>query len=158
MRTMKLERLLTVTTILAALASPVAAADHPDIAGTWALDAAKSDFGQMPAPSDLVFKVTAQGPDFTVDQSGGGQPDISLRFNTAGKEVTNQVPGGKMTSAHHWEGQALVGEVKLVTDDGSTITFKDHISYSPDGKVMTLKRAASGPMGDSQMTMVMNRK
>jgi hypothetical protein len=155
---MKLERLLAVTAALALLAVPVVAADHPDITGTWALDAAKSDFGQMGGPSDLVFKITAQGPEFTVDQSGGGQPDVSLHFNTAGKEVTNEVPGGKMTSAHHWEGQALVGEIKVVTDDGSTITFKDHISYSPDGKVMTLKRAASGPMGDSQMTMVMNRK
>ena len=155
---MKLERLLTVTAALALLAVPVVAADHPDITGTWALDAAKSDFGQMPAPGDLVFKITEQGQEFTVDQSGGGQPDISLHFNTSGKEVTNDVPGGKMTSTHRWEGQALVGEIKVVTDDGSTITFKDHISYSPDGKVMTLKRAASGPMGDSQMTMVMNRK
>jgi hypothetical protein len=155
---MKLERLLTVTTALALLAVPVVAVDHPDITGTWALDAAKSDFGQGPAPSDLVFKITAQAEEFTVEQSGGGQPDMSLHFNTSGKEVTNDVPGGKMTSTHRWEGQALVGDVKFVTEDGSTITFKDHISYSPDGKVMTLKRAASGPMGDFQMTMVMNRK
>ncbi len=155
---MKLERLLTATALVALLASPAAAADQPDITGTWVLDPAKSDFGPMPAPSDLIFKITAQGEDFTVDQSGGGQPDMSLRFNTSGKEVTNTVPGGRMTSTHRWEGQALVGDVKLVTDDGATITFKDHISYSPDGKVMTLKRAASGPMGDSQMTMVMNRK
>lgn len=155
---MRLERLVVVTGLLAVLGGPVGATDHPDITGTWALDPAKSDFGPMPPPGDLVFKVTAQGEDFTVDQSGGGQPNSTLRFNTAGKEVTNTVPGGRMTSTHRWEGQALVSDVKLVTDDGATITFKDHISYSADGKVMTVKRAISGPMGDGQMTMVMNRK
>jgi hypothetical protein len=155
---MELERLMTVTAALALMTLPVAAADHPDITGTWTLDAATSDFGPMPAPGDLVFKITVQGPDFTLDQSGGGQADMSLRFNTSGKEVANDLPGGRMTSSHHWEGQVLVGEIKLVTGDGATITFRDQISYSLDGKVMTVKRSASGPMGDGQMTMVLNRK
>ncbi len=157
-RRMRHERLLILTALLAVLVSPAVAADHPDMTGSWALDASKSDFGQRPVPGDLAFKITAQGEQFTVLQTGGGEPDTTLHFNTSGKEVTNTVPGGRMTSTHRWAGAVLVSDVKLVTDDGATILFKDHISYSPDGKVMTVKRTISGPMGDGQMTIVMSRK
>jgi len=143
---------------LALLASAALAAGHPDITGTWAVDPSKSDFGPMPSATDLAFKITAQGDDFTVVQTGAGQPETTLRFNTSGKEVTNEVPGAKMTSAHHWEGAVLVGEIKLLAGDGSTVTFKDRITYSPDGKVMTLSRDITGPGGPSQMKLVMNRK
>ncbi len=155
---MRLQRLLILIAFLAVLASPAAPADHPDITGSWVLDPAKSDFGPMSPLSDLAFKVTAQGEEFTVLQTGGGQAETTLRFNTSGKEVTNDIPGGRMTSTHHWEGPILASDVKIVTDDGGTILFKDHISYSPDGKAMTVKRTISGPMGDGQMTIVMNRK
>ena len=53
---------------------------------------------------------------------------------------------------------ALVGELKIATDDGNDLIFKDRISYSADGKVMTLDRAVSGPMGDGKMKIVMNKK
>jgi hypothetical protein len=156
---MKLERLTTVAAALALLASPVLAADHPNMSGTWTIDASKSDFGATPVPSDLVLKITVEGQEFRVVQTGGGGGDFDLHFNTAGREATNDLPNGtKMTSTHHWEGDTLVGEIKFVTGDGSAITFKDRIGYSPDGKVMTLQRAISGPTGDSQMKLVLNRK
>lgn len=150
---------LLTTPALALLAGPALAAEHPDIAGTWILDAPKSDFGTMPAPADLTFTIKAQGDEFSVLQTGGGQPDLDLHFNTSGKEVVNQLPGGpKMTSTHHWEGAVLVGVIAVAGDDGGGATFKDRISYSPDGKVMTLERAISSPMGDGQLKMVLNRK
>jgi hypothetical protein len=143
---------------LALFCSPVLAADHPDIAGTWIVDVAKSDFGPMPAPPDLQFEIKAQADDFTVKQTGGGQPEVELRFNTAGKEMTNQIPGAQMTSTHHWEGSVLVGEIKIAADDGNKITFKDRNSYSADGKVMTMSREITSLLGDAKMTIVMNRK
>jgi hypothetical protein len=75
------------------LSSPVLAADHPNMTGKWLLDPVKSNFGAMPAPSDLVFDIRASGDEFTMKQTGGGQPDTELRFNTSGKEVTNELPG-----------------------------------------------------------------
>jgi hypothetical protein len=155
--TMKLERLICVVSTLAALASPLRAAEHPNMAGTWTIDAAKSDFGPMPVPADMVLTVKVDGPEFHVHQTGGGQPDIDLHFDTSGKEVTNDVPGAKMTSTHRWDGDVVAGEITIAADDGSKLTFKDRISYSPDGKVMTLKRDISGPMGDGKMTIVMNK-
>jgi hypothetical protein len=63
-----------------------------------------------------------------------------------------------MTSTHRWEGDVVVGEIKLVADDGTHLTFKDRMTYSPDGKVMTLSRAITGPTGESQMKVVANKK
>lgn len=48
--------------------------------------------------------------------------------------------------------------MQIASDDGNTMTFKDRISYSADGKVMTLDRDMSGPMGDGKMKIVLNRK
>jgi len=140
------------------LANLVLAADHPDMSGTWAIDAPKSDFGQGPVPDDLLLKVKVEGSDFYVQQTGGGQSDLDLHFSSAGKEITNEVPGAKITGAYHWEGAVLVGELKIAADDGNTMTFKDHISYSGGGKVMTLDREASGAMGDQKLKIVLNKK
>jgi hypothetical protein len=154
---MKLERLWTLAAALALLASPALAA-HPDMSGTWLLDPAKSDFAQVPIPADLTLTIKVEGPEFYVNQTGGGQPDIALHFSTSGKEVTNDLPGAKMVSTHRWEGEAMVGEIRILTDDGNKMTFHDQITYSPDGKVMTLKSDMSGPMGEAQIRVVMNKK
>ncbi len=156
---MELSRLTTVAVALAALATPAIAADHPDINGSWLIDTGKSAFGQAPIPADLDFKMKTEGQDFTVTQTGGGQPESTLRLNTSGKEVTNELPGGeRITSTHRWEGNVLVGDITLVTADGTKLAFKDRISISPDGKVMTMKRDTTGPMGQSQITLVMNKQ
>ncbi len=155
---MRYQRLIPVAGAFVLLASLVLAADHPDMSGTWTVDSARSDFGPSPVPDDLTLKITVEGQEFHVHQSGGGQSDLDLHFNTSGKEVTNDMPGARMTSTHHWDGDALVGEIKIATGDGGNMTFKDRISYSADGKVMTLKRDISGPMGEGQMKIVMNKK
>jgi hypothetical protein len=155
---MRTRSLILTTAVLALAGLPLAAAEHPDITGTWTIDAAKSDFGPMPAPSDLTVTVTASGDDFSVLQKGGGQPDLELRFNTSGKEVANELPNGKMTSVHRWEGAVLVGDITFTLADGTKVTFSDRSTYSADGKSMTTERKISGPMGEGQMKMVLNRK
>jgi hypothetical protein len=151
-------RLLSLIAATLVLSNPAAAAERPAIAGKWLVDAGKSDFGANPVPPDLVFEITTQGEDFLVKQTGGGQPELELQFNTAGREVTNQMPGARMTSIHRWDGDALVGELKIAADDGNRMTFKDRITYSADGKVMTMAREISGLTGDGRMTIVMNRQ
>jgi hypothetical protein len=155
---MKSLRLVSLAALLALLSSPVIAADPPDMTGVWLVDIAKSDFGPMPAPSDLRLDIRTEAGEFYVKQSGGGQPEVELHFNTSGKEVTNELPGARMTSTHRWEDAVLVGELKIVTDDTTTLTFKDRTTYSPDGKVMTSDRTLSGPMGEVKMKLVLNKK
>jgi hypothetical protein len=155
---MKLQSLLLLAGTAVLLASPVLADTHPDISGTWMIDAAKSDFGPQPPADDMQLKIRVEGADFFVNQSGGGQGDVDLHFSTDGKEIVNELPGAKLKGAYHWDQKVLVGELKVETDDGNTITFKDRISYSGDNKVMTLDRDMSGPMGDAKVKLVLNRK
>ncbi len=155
---MTLKKTIAVLAVALALAGVSVAAEHPEVTGTWALDAAKSDFGPAPVPTDLVVTITGKAPDYQIHQTGAGQPDMDLKFSTSGQPVTNQVGGAKMTSTHRWEGDVITGEVALDTPDGTRITFKDRITYSPDGKVMTTERTINSPMGEGRMKMVMNRK
>jgi hypothetical protein len=134
------------------------AADHPDLSGTWVVDANRSDFGTMPVPEDLVIKLKVSGPELHVTQLSGEQSQIDMLFNTEGKEMTNNLPGAKMTSKHRWEADVLVGEIKITGDDGNTVIFRDRISLSADGKVQTVERGVRGPGGDSQMKLVFNKK
>ena len=155
---MKPERLLLLSAAVALLATSVPAADRPDLSGSWALDAASSDFGPAPVPGGLVLTIRMQGASFDVTQTGGGGPELVLHFDTSGQQVTNEIPGAKMTSTHRWEGDALVGEIRIAAEDGMALLFKDRISCSRDGKVMTLTRDIDGPNGAARMKMVMNRK
>ena len=52
----KLQRLIPVAVAAVLLAGFAVAAGHPDISGTWAIDAAKSDFGPNPVPDDLTLQ------------------------------------------------------------------------------------------------------
>jgi hypothetical protein len=130
----------------------------PDLSGTWVLDSVKSDFGGIPIPSDLIIKVVANGAVLRATQSGGGQPDMTMTFDTEGKEMVNEFPGGRMKSKHRWEGEILVGEIKITSDEGQSMTFHDKTSLSADGKVQTVERLMEGPGGEARMRMIWNKR
>jgi hypothetical protein len=78
--------LAVAVTALAFVSLPLLAAEHPDITGTWAIDAPKSDFGAMPAPNDLVVTVKAAGDGKTMTterQISGptGEGQMRMVFN-----------------------------------------------------------------------------
>ena len=97
---------------IAALASLAPAADKPNFSGNWVLDADKSNFGPMPAPTTMTRKVDHHDPAMTVDQTttGGPQGDqtATMKYSTDGKETTNSMMGNDMKSKAVWEGKTLV--------------------------------------------------
>lgn len=146
--------------VLPLVAAVSAAGERPDIAGVWQIDPAASHLGPAPVPQDLVLEITTKGDEFVVRQTGGGQPELTLTFNAAGKEAENFLPNGRMISVHRWEGRDLVAQIRILADDGSRMTFTDRISYSADGTVMTMKREISGSFAEEpmQVTIVARRK
>lgn len=127
----------------------------PDITGTWKINMQKSDFGSTnPPPDDLTFKVrTGEGSAFHVTQLIGGTT-LEFRFSTDGKEQVNDAGGATMTSVHRWQGDVLVGEYKVKRPDGSEVPQKDRITYSADGKLMTIERQ----IADFSMKYVLDRQ
>lgn len=149
-------RLLT----LALLAASAAFAST-DFTGSWKLNSAKSDFGQLPKPSALTEKVTHADPKLTIETKMAGDQGefaFSATYSTDGKETTNQSFGGSQAkSVANWDGETLVIDTKGSFGD-NPYAMKERRSLSPDGKVLTIQRHFSSPMGDADQKIVLDKE
>ena len=65
----------------------------PSLSGEWKMVPAKSDFGQMPAPTSMVQKITHNDPELKVvstQVSERGEFTTELTYTTDGKECANK--------------------------------------------------------------------
>ena len=86
MRTMRRTGLMLAGLLV--LAASASAQTKPNFSGDWKMNAAKSNFGQMPAPSSLTEKITHTDPSLKVQtaQSGDfGDFNSDFSFTTDGK-------------------------------------------------------------------------
>lgn len=128
--------------------------EHPSMAGSWKMDAAKSDFGG-PTPAKYEATLSFDGHSCSLRQSSD-QGDSELKFRDDGQESTNEVQGMTMKSKMHWEGEALVGE-HVYSGSGFEMTFTDRTFVSPDGRVLTIDRIGHTPSGERKIHIVMVR-
>jgi len=150
-------RLLT----LALIAASAAFAATPDLSGTWKLNVPKSSFGQFPAPSSMVQKVTHAEPKLTVSVkqvSDRGEFESASNYTTDGKECTNTGFGGSETkSVVKWEGETLNIDTKGTFGDNA-FTMKDKWTVSADGKVLTIVRHFSSAMGELEQKLTLEKE
>jgi hypothetical protein len=158
MRTMRRRALILAGLVL--LATSASAQTRPNFSGEWKLNTAKSNFGQMPAPSSLTQKIAHNDPDLKVQTAQTGDFDLNtdFSFTTDGKECQNSVGNDfHMTSTVTWQGDILVFDSKL-DFQGNAMTGTDKWSLSPDGKTLTVQRHFSGPMGEGEAVMVLDKQ
>ena len=133
----------------------------PNFSGDWKLNAAKSTFGAMPAPSSLTEKITHNDPQLKVQtaQSGDfGDFNSDFSFTTDGKECPNSMGADfHMTSVLKWEGDVLLVDSKM-DFQGNAMTGSDKWTLSPDGKTLTVQRHFNGPMGEGDSTIVLDKQ
>ena len=130
----------------------------PNLSGTWKLDTAKSNFGQMPPPASQVDTIEDSEPSIkiTVDQKGGMMGDVnySEALTTDGKSSTWAGMGGSQVSgAAHWEGNALIIDAKT-SFQGSDVKIKDTYTLSGDGATLTDVTHVESGMGNFDTTNV----
>jgi hypothetical protein len=135
---------------------------HPSLGGVWKLNAAKSNFGQGPAPASQIDTIEENEPTVKIvaDQKGGfmGDTNITTTFSTDGTPTTSTGMGGaQVTSTAHWEGGALVSNSKT-SFQGSDITIKDTITPSADGKTLTEVAHIESSMGNFDTTSVFDKQ
>ena len=141
------------------LAGVPRAAEHPNFSGDWTVNMAKSNFGQMPAPTSMTQKITHNDPDIKVvtAQSGAlGDFTSDFSFTTDGKECANQMNDFKMKSIVKWDGDTLVFDSKM-DFQGNAMSGSDKWTLSADGKTITRQQHFSGPMGEGDATVVMDK-
>ena len=147
--------------IIAALAGIALAADKPNFSGDWKMNAAKSNFGAIPAPATYTRKVTHVEPSITIEntQTGtalGDQHDTRT-YTTDGKEVSYQANGADVKAAITWDGNALLINSKA-SIQGMEIVIKDTITLADDGKTMTDAVHVASPQGDIDLALVFDKQ
>jgi hypothetical protein len=149
-----LKRLALSFLALAALfCGAIQAADHPDLTGTWKLDAAKSDFGPFPGPASMTDRIQQQSAEIVINRDRGGEP-VVIHIPLDGSERTNELRGNAMKTTAHWDGGTLVidysGEQR-----GRPAKSQERWTVAPDGKSITVIRRLSGPQGATAQTLFM---
>lgn len=136
------------------------AADKPDFTGTWKLDAAKSDFGQMPAPEKMERVIDHKDPSIkikTTQSTPNGDRTTDTAYTLDGKEQKQESPRGVIMYTPKWEGSIVVIDSKRTMNvQGQTveITGVERWSLSEDGKTMTVDSKMVAPMGELTMKAV----
>ena len=155
-------RSLTFLCAVAALSLviPAGAWAKPNFSGTWKLNSAKSDFGQMTGPEKMERTVTHEDPSLkysTVQTGPQGEVTSQMAYTTDGKPATNQTPMGEVTGAATWDGDVLNIENKREFQ-GIQITQTERWSLSEDGKTLTIDSRVAMPRGHVEMKMVFEKQ
>lgn len=147
--------------LAAVLAGPsVAAAQVPDLSGTWVLQAAKSDFGPMPAPTSRTDVFEHKEPSLKVKrtiENAQGATSADLVYAIDGKPWKNSTPNGEISSTLKWDGAVLVVESTVNTPQGEAVLV-DRFSLSSDGKTLTQERRISIGGQELAQTMVFEKR
>jgi hypothetical protein len=134
------------------------AADKPNFSGEWKMNAAKSDFGQLPPPASFVRRIEHSDPLLTIveDQSAGGANSTTTRkLTTDGKSSALELNGMAAACSAAWDGTVLTATTTL---DSVGLKFTDKMSLSADRKLLTSKIKIASPQGDADLTVVFERQ
>ena len=121
-------------------------AAHPDFSGTWVMDTAQSDKGQM-IPSKMTLKITQTPAGITVDRqqtSQMGEMTSSMKYATDGSTSKNSMSMGgnnvDVSTVVTWEGATPVftSAMKFGDNDAQSVE-----KWSLNGKNLTLNRTVN---------------
>jgi hypothetical protein len=124
------------------------------------LNAAKSDFGQFPAPSSMTQKATHDDPSLKVATkmaTDNGDFDFESTYSTDGKETSNSFGPNPMKSVAQWDGDTLTIQTKGQFGD-SEVTISDKWTLSEDGKTVTIQRHFASARGELDQKLILEKQ
>jgi hypothetical protein len=153
---------------VAALSCASFAQDHPNFAGTWKLNSAKSNPGDY-GPSAQTDVITQDVDKLTIKVSAStqmGDSNYTLTLTADGNKQTiapnsPQANMGALTLKDvtaSWTGPSLTIVANSSFQEQMDIAGKDVYSLSADGKTMTIASHASTGMGDIDTTLVFDKQ
>ena len=151
----------------ASATAPAPAATAPNLAGTWKLNLAKSDFDQVPPPTSETIVFTRTGADFTIATTSDnerGKEIYTLPFTPDGTETptpkgtfANTATLQFLSSKADWQGSSLVLTQKIIYQ-GAPGILKSAFTLSPDGKTLTRVMHISVEQGEFDTTSVFDKQ
>jgi hypothetical protein len=142
----------------AVVASAATASKKPDFSGEWKMNAAKSNYGAVPAPASFVRSIQHVEPNLTIVevQSGGGSDGtITRKMTTDAKPTSMDINGTPVACSAAWDGAALIATTSI---DSAGVTFKDKMSLSDDGKTLTSVVKITSSQGEGEITIAFDRQ
>jgi hypothetical protein len=137
-------------------------AQTPDFSGTWTLDAAKS---QVVATAGFTGLIAAGAPTaLHITQAANGAVVVESQMNEAhvriykpgGQTSTPAGQGGTVLMTTKWDGRSLVSEGAVKAPNGDTVTVREVLGMSVDGKALTVQITTSAA-GQSSSLLVYTR-
>ncbi len=156
---MFLRRSLLTISALALFANVVSAQDKPNFSGTWKMNATKSDFGPLPAPSAATRTITHADPELkfsSVQTTDNGEQKSEATYKTDG-EFTMKRRNMDIKATGKWEGAKLVVKSKFEAQ-GMEISSTENWTLSADGKELHIVTALGTPQGDFELKLVMEKQ
>jgi hypothetical protein len=148
---------LTNLALLTLLAIPAAAAERPEIAGTWQLDLSRSNFGSQPPPDSMTLTIS-QGKKKTLHISQTStKPHDTRTVETECRTDGNFHPvDGPISGSVRckWDGNTLISEKEL-SDGHSKLEIR--LTVSPDGSTATEQLHVTDTTGAGDSTLVWKR-
>lgn len=137
-----------------------AAMAKPNFTGSWKMNPAKSNFGQVPQPEKMERTVDHKDPalllkSLQVRQDKEVKTEANL--STDGKEFTVKTQFGDMKGTAKWDGDALVVESKLQIQ-GNEITQSDRWVLAAGGKELKVDSVLNTPQGEVKLTIIYDKQ
>ena len=158
---MKLLKSALTTAVFTFAAATAGAQALPNFSGVWEMNAAKTNFGQFPAPSKYVVTIEQTGTmikSSAVMASPNGDMNTKQDFSLDGKPTTGTGMGGSTTSTTvKLDATGLVANTKVSMAQGE-MTQTAKWSLSPDGKQLTIDQGMTSQMGEMKFLIVLDKK
>jgi hypothetical protein len=135
----------------------ISAAGHPDLAGKWQLNMAKSKFSQKNFNADgMKLEVIPDGGGYrskltTTDGQSGGTETEGHWFLDG---QYHPIPGTRWSQMSKWDGNVLVAEKKSAED---SYEEQMRLTVSPDGKQVAEDLTVKNTNGTNSSKLIWDR-
>jgi hypothetical protein len=130
----------------------------PDFSGVWTMNAAKSNFAGLPAPSLFTRTITHAEPSLTiveVQKSEMGDQNTTRKYVTDGTESIFQSNNIDVKTFALWKDRTLVIESSV---EAVGVTYHDTMSLAADGRTLISVVHITSPMGEVDFTVTFDKK
>ena len=155
---MRLNTLSGTVLALVLVAGTAAAQDKPNFSGEWKMNAARSDFGLLPAPASITRTIAHKEPSLSIvetQEAGAGPQTMTRKYTTDGKNVTFESGGAEVRGSAVWDGNTIVVDSKV---EIAVLHFLDRMALSNDGKILTSTIRITSPEGTVDLSVVFERQ
>lgn len=131
---------------------------RPDFTGTWMLDTARSEFGQIPGGRPITRTDLIEHRDPVLRQTlllslPSGLDTTEYRYTTDSARVVHRVDSRDIEARVWWEGATLclLSKSKIVMLE---MSLGERWTLSPDGRTLVMTRRVKSPIGDGDQKLM----